>query len=72
MVNRIRQKMVTNSDGPSRTDRVDMSFAEQGNPVIIGIRLVGNDVENRIEAALIGVLSYADESKRTVADVIEV
>jgi hypothetical protein len=50
----------------------DMVFAEESSPVIIGIRLVGNDVFNRIEAALIGVLRYDDESKRTVADVIDV
>lgn len=51
---------------------VDLSFADDTSPVIIGIRLVGSDIHNRIEAALIGVLNYADESRRTVADVVEV
>jgi hypothetical protein len=42
----------------------------------LGVRCIGSseftDLPVHFEAALIGVLSYADESKRTVADVIEV
>lgn len=49
---------------------VDLSFAEKDSPIVLGIRIVGNDADNRIEVACIGVLSYADEDKRTVADVI--
>lgn len=51
---------------------VDLCFTEQGKPIIIGIRLVERVDMRHIQCALIGVLSYADESKRTVADVIEV
>jgi len=47
---------------------VDLSFAESTSPVIIGIRLVGSNNTGHIQAALVGVLSYADESRRTVAD----
>ena len=53
-----------------KVEHIDMCFAEKGNPIVLGVRLVGNDTDNRIEAACIGVLNYADESKRTVADVV--
>ncbi len=36
-----------------------------------GIRVIGDDDLNRIEAALICGVNYADESKRSVADVVE-
>lgn len=49
---------------------VDLSFTEKDSPIVLGVRLVGNDVDNRIEAALIGVLDYGNESQRTVADVV--
>jgi hypothetical protein len=51
---------------------VDLCFAEKGKPIVIGIRLVERIDMRHIQCALIGVLSYADESRRTVADVIEV
>lgn len=56
------------------THSIDLAFAEKSNPVVIGVRLVGH-VDYRspyIQAALIGVLSYDDETHRTVADVVEV
>lgn len=53
-----------------KVEHVDMCFAEKGNPIVLGVRIVGNDIDNRIEAACIGVLNYADENKRTVADVV--
>lgn len=36
-----------------------------------GIRIIGDDDLNRIEAACVGVLNYADESMRTVVDVLQ-
>jgi len=53
-----------------KVEHIDMCFAEKGNPIVLGVRIVGNDIDNRIEAACVGVLNYADESKRTVADVV--
>lgn len=53
-----------------KVEHIDMCFSEQGNPIVLGVRIVGNDTDNRIEVACVGVLSYADESKRTVADVV--
>lgn len=60
----------TSQEAAPKHEHVDMCFVEQGNPIVLGIRIVGNDTDNRIEAACIGVLSYDDESRRTVADVI--
>lgn len=54
----------------SKLEHVDMCFAEKDSPIVLGIRIVGNDIDNRIECACVGVLSYADEDKRTVADVV--
>lgn len=49
---------------------VDLCFAEKGSPIVLGIRLVERVDLQHIQAACIGVLNYADESKRTVADVL--
>jgi hypothetical protein len=67
----IRSRMIAAGCSAIRTEFVDLSFAENDSPIILGIRLIGNDTENRIEAALIGVLDYADEERRTVADVLQ-
>jgi len=71
---RSRSRMRYRCPSPVADKVVDLCFAEKSNPVVIGIRLVGFDDyrQPNIECALIGVLNYADEDKRTVADVIEV
>ena len=51
---------------------VDLCFAEKGKPIVLGVRLVERVDMQHIQAACVGVLNYADESRRTVADVIEV
>lgn len=51
---------------------VDLCLGEDGNPVVIGVRLTGySDYRSpHIEVALIGVLEYGDESRRTMPDAI--
>jgi len=72
MLKRIASRMVYCMPTIHLDRVVDLCLGEDGSPVVIGIRLTGyTDYRSpHIEVALIGVLEYGDESKRTMPDII--